>query len=325
MNCKHCQSEHVIKWGSYNGVPRYYCNDCHRKFKGDSALPGMRIPVEQVADALNRHYNGESLHAIARSIGQNTNTEVSDVAVYKWIDRFTNSALKMTRDLHPMVGNIWVADEMVVKVAGHNVWLFDVMDAKTRYLLATRWALSRTTHDAQSVMEEAAKVAGKHPKGVVTDRLSAYNDGIDLAFGGDTEHEQGSPFQSVASGKSTARIERLHGSIRSRTKVMRGLKDVSTAADFAEGWAFNYNYIRPHEALGNKTPAEAAGIKFPYRNWAEVVKHSGERVTVASAPVPHYEPPRVPSTRRTLGLFAKHSPMIGQRPPRITPKVGRLR
>lgn len=31
------------------------------------------------------------------------------------------------------------------------------------------------------------------------------------------------------------------------------------------------NYLRPHESLKGKTPAEVAGVKYPYRNWQDVV------------------------------------------------------
>ncbi|GEM_PF-5034618 len=30
--CKYCQSLNVIKWGKVNGIPRYWCKSCKRKF-----------------------------------------------------------------------------------------------------------------------------------------------------------------------------------------------------------------------------------------------------------------------------------------------------
>lgn len=39
--CKNCGSEAVLKYGSYKGVPRYYCKVCRRKFKADDNLSGM--------------------------------------------------------------------------------------------------------------------------------------------------------------------------------------------------------------------------------------------------------------------------------------------
>lgn len=34
-----------------------------------------------------------------------------------------------------------------------------------------------------------------------------------------------------------------------------------------------YNYLRPHTALNDKTPAEVAGVGFPYKNWADITRH----------------------------------------------------
>ena len=43
-------------------------------------------------------------------------------------------------------------------------------------------------------MEKATERADKTPKIVMTDKLAAYLDGIELAYGADAEHRQGSPF-----------------------------------------------------------------------------------------------------------------------------------
>ena len=61
--------------------------------------------------------------------------------------------------------------------------------------------------------------------------------------------------------------------LKQRTKVMRGLKNIETAHDFVNGWLVHYNYLRPHTALDDKTPAEVAGIDFPYKNWADITRH----------------------------------------------------
>jgi hypothetical protein len=119
-------------------------------------------------------------------------------------------------------------------------------------------------------MEAAARKAGKTPKYVITDRLAAYLDGIELAFGSETKHIPSKPFTVKES--STNVIERFHGTLKDRTKVMRGIKRVDSAKLFAEGWLVHYNFFRPHESLKGKPPAEAAGIDFPFKNWLDVVR-----------------------------------------------------
>ncbi len=43
---------------------------------------------------------------------------------------------------------------------------------------------------------------------------------------------------------------------------MRGLDTGKTAQELLDAMRIHYNFIRPHEAIGNQTPAEAAGINL---------------------------------------------------------------
>ena len=58
----------------------------------------------------------------------------------KWIDKYTELAIKNFRDCHPEMGDNWIADETVLRIGGQNVWMYDIIDEKTRFLLATRIA-----------------------------------------------------------------------------------------------------------------------------------------------------------------------------------------
>ncbi|HEY81763.1 MAG TPA: IS1 family transposase [Dehalococcoidia bacterium] len=72
--CKYCGSGHVVKFGTFRGVQRWWCKECQRKFVDNRALPGMKTPKEQVASALNMYYEGMSLNAIRRHYGRCTKT-----------------------------------------------------------------------------------------------------------------------------------------------------------------------------------------------------------------------------------------------------------
>jgi len=67
-------------------------------------------------------------------------------------------------------------------------------------------------------------------------------------------------------------IERLHWTIRERNKVQRGLKKEETP--IIEGLRIYYNFIRPHESLGGKTPAEVAGLDLglSQNKWLDLLK-----------------------------------------------------
>jgi hypothetical protein len=146
--------------------------------------------------------------------------------------------------------------------------MWDIIDANTRFLLASRVSFNRGAHDAQMLMEEAKRKAGKSPKTVTTDKLNAYLDGVELTFGSETEHKQSKPFTNAED--STNKIERWHSTLKERTKVMRGLKDIGSAIQFTDGFVVYYNFFRPHECLDGRTPAEAAGIDYTVKNWADL-------------------------------------------------------
>jgi len=271
--CKFCGGRHTRKYGFSKSIQAYFCNDCRRKFIGTDALAHGRVSPYFIANALHEFYGGMSFHEIEHNIDQQTSGDISHTAVIKWVNKYTNKAIRETKDLHPKVGDIWVADETYIKTDvkttdPKGVIFWDIIDADTRFLLASRITTTRSTQDAKQLMELAAKRANKTPKAVITDKLAAYIDGIELAFGSDARHRQGSPFNVE---HSTALIERFHNTLKSRTKVMRDLRDKSTLKRFTDGYLVHYNFFRRNMALGNKTPAEVAGLEYKNHSWSDVV------------------------------------------------------
>ena len=267
--CKFCGSRHIVRYGHWQNRQRWWCKDCKRKFADNDAPIGMKTPSVQIASALSMFYESMSLNAIRRNLEQTYNNYPSDSTVYGWITKYTKIAVSVAKDYTAQVGDIWIADETVLKIGGRNIWFWDIIDDKTRFLLASHISVNRTTPSARVLMESAERRAGKAPKTVITDKLQAYLDGIELAFGAETRHIQAKGFRVQP---NTNLIERFHGSLKARTKIMRGLKKRETATLIMNGWLVHYNFFRPHEGIGNITPAEKAGIKFPYKNWLDVVK-----------------------------------------------------
>jgi transposase-like protein len=149
-----------------------------------------------------------------------------------------------------------------------NGWFWDIIDAKTRFLVASGLSRSRTTKDAALLMNEAKRRADKSAKTMVTDKLAAYLDGVELVFGASTEHIKTKPLRAEV---NTNLIERFQGTLKDRTKAMCGLKGLASAGLITRGWLLHYNYLRPPEALKGKTPTKVAGVKYPHGNWHEVV------------------------------------------------------
>ncbi len=74
-------------------------------------------------------------------------------------------------------------------------------------------------------------------------------------------------------------MERANGEVRDRKKVMRGLKNKNTP--ILKGCQIYHNYMRPHEGLNGKTPAEACGIKVEGDNkWITLIQNASQRPIV---------------------------------------------
>jgi len=276
VNCKYCNSQNIIRFGSHkaaNGIEiqRYFCKDCKRKFVPDT-LPKMQTPMNQVSAAMRMYYGGMSLDAIQGCIEQEYKNRVAESTIYYWITRFSKQAIDLARDFKPEVGDVWIADETGIDIHGkqRDLWFWDIIDAKSRYLLASHISEARTTEDARTLIEKAVQRAGKFPRVIITDKLRAYIDGIDLSVGHDrVQHIRSKPFTTI---DSTNKIERFHGTFKDRTKVVRAFKNKDAARLLTEGWLIHYNFFKEHEALGNVPPAVKMGVTLPFRNWIDVVK-----------------------------------------------------
>ncbi len=269
IKCKFCGSTDIMKYGIRNGIQNYICKKCGRKFTAKDAPVGMRTPTEQIGASLNMFYDGLSLSDIARHLGETYDNPVNSSTVYRWIIRYTSEAIRTLEPLKAMVGNTWVVDETVIKVGGDNLWFWDVIDEDTRFLLASHLSKSRAIPDVMTVMHRARKRAGKSPRFIISDKLWAYVDGIERIFGADAKHIQS---QGMTADININLIERFHGTVKERTKVLRGFKTLESAELILDGFLIHYNFFRPHMTLRNKTPAEVAEIKAPCRNWTDVVR-----------------------------------------------------
>ena len=235
----------------------------------NKALPGKKVPPEVVGAALSMYYEGLSFGAIRRQLWQIYHIEPSRSAIYGWVAKYSKKADKLASKITPKVGKDWVVDETVLKIGGQNTWFWDIIDYDTRFLVASHLSNTRGTNDAEAVMRKAQARTEKPPQFIISDKLAAYLDGIERVFGADTWHLRSKGFAGMI---NTNLIERFHGTLKDRTKVMRGMKKRDTAKILLSGYLTHYNFFKPHSAHGDKTPAQAAGIRFPYRNWTDVVK-----------------------------------------------------
>lgn len=173
-NCKYCLSQNVRKYGKYKDTQLYYCNECRRKFTPNDSLFHEHTPASQISTALYDYYNGKSIKAIQGNLEQRPST----ATIFDWIVKYSDEAVKLTKDYHPKVGDTWICDETFIRVdkskarvtnpysksrSAKWVVFWDIIDADTRFLLASHCTTTRNTQDAKMLMEKAAAKAGKYP------------------------------------------------------------------------------------------------------------------------------------------------------------------
>jgi putative transposase len=137
------------------------------------------------------------------------------------------------------------------------------MDSKTRFWICSKLSQRHDIAAGVAVLQDMKKRAPL-PKAFVHDGLPTYDEAYTKELR-TTKNPRVQNIRSVSIRREglNANVERLNGIVRDREIVMRGLNKQETAQDLVDAMRIYYNFIRPHMALENKTPAETAGIKLP--------------------------------------------------------------
>jgi transposase-like protein len=243
-----CGSIRVVRFGHANGKQIFKCRDCGRKFR-EGLVKKAHYSAETITLTLDLYFSGLSTRKIARTLSDHFQLELDRSTVYRWIESFVPQISEYVNSLAPTLSETWQADELFVKMKGgeterqykqkNTAYLWNVMDRKTRFLLASRLSEKRSVVTATSAFREAIQNAGEsRPEKVFTDGHNSYKDGIEIAFGQDRPQH----IARAGMGKPHAnnnRVERLNGTLRERMKVQRGWKSMTTP--IAEGQRIAYN------------------------------------------------------------------------------------
>ena len=269
VNCPSCASEDVIKAGQQNDQQRFRCKSCQKIFRNNAKVPGHKFTYEQIGGAVRLYYSGVSYRQLAETFRDLYGIGLpSKRTLFEWVAKYTDKASFILKDTVAKTGDRWVADEMFVRVHGRWMYHWNVMDAKTRYLLASYLSPRRDLESAVKVLRMALAKAGHPPKWVVTDQAPSYPTAIRMVLPGAKHIESLGVDHPINNNMS----ERMQGTFRSREKTLRGMDSLESGRRFLNGFVITYNHIRDHSAIKARTPAEAAKIDVPITEWADVVR-----------------------------------------------------
>jgi putative transposase len=272
--CRRCGSEQVVKkavrHNQSGDIQRYLCRDCGYRFSFNIGFERMHATPQMITSAMQLYFSGESLRNTQKFLRMQ-GLEVSHVAILKWIRKYIGLMDAHLSKIVPQVSDTWRADELYVKVKGSMKYLFAVMDDETRFWIAQQVSNVKEGAYASRLFMEAKRVADKSPTMLITDALGSYAMAAKLDFP-KAEHVREIAFAGKIHNN---KMERMNGEVRDREKVMRGLKRADTP--ILKGAQIYHNYIREHEGLQGKTPAEAAGIEVKGENkWLTLIQNASK-------------------------------------------------
>ena len=274
--CVFCHSENIKKFGIRHNkagdIQRFLCGACGKTFSVNIGFERMKHNPRAITSAMQLYFSGESLRNTQDSL-KLLGVEVSYRTILNWIKKYTRLMQNYTESIVPNVGNTWRADEIYIKVRGNMKYLFSMMDDETRFWIAQEVAETKMQHDAKMLFFRAKRLMGKEPKVLITDGLPSYSVACEQVFE-NTKHVRKITFDGKVHNNN--KMERMNGEIRDREKTMRGLKQNRTP--ILKGYQIYHNFIRPHEALGGKTPSEVCGITIEGNDkWKTLIQNASEK------------------------------------------------
>jgi putative transposase len=274
--CQFCHSKAIKKFGirrnKSGDIQRFICEFCKRTFSINIGFEKMKHDPRGITTAMQLYFSGESLRSTMRSL-KLIGVQVSYVTVFYWIRKYMTLMNAYAEKIQPNVSDEWRGDEIYTKISGNMKYVFALMDDETRYRIAQEVAQTKQEHDATSLFTHAKEVAGKTPIRLTTDGLGSYANAYEKVFKSPQRHTEHIREITLAGKIHNQKMERQNGEFRDREKTMRGLK--IDDSPIITGFQVFHNFIRPHEALKGKTPAEACGIEIKGENkWKTLIENA---------------------------------------------------
>ena len=282
--CPNCRSYDVIKHGfnvfKNHKVQKYKCLSCKKYFCYENRLPKSEVSSEIVGLCFDLYLKGFSYRIIQQQIIEQFNIRVSHVTIYNWLQTYTKIIKKYTDKLKPKLSVVWQVDDTYIHFKSQKIsnnikemefWCWACIDTKTRFVLDMYLGLSHGRFDGMKHFHRIRSTIKQEPKVICTDGNPAYISCIRKYFP-NAKHIN---IKAITIEPSSSFIERFNGTIKNRTKIMRGFDEFDPCQTTLTAFQIYYNFLRPHMGLKGKTPAQEAGIDLNLKNrWVSLIRNS---------------------------------------------------
>jgi len=292
--CVYCKSNNNKKRGfrkteNRGKIQRYFCKNCKKSFVIDDGFFRMRNNPKKISLCLDLFYRGVSTRKIQEHLASFYPANSTNKTIYKWIIKYSKMISLYTNNLKLQVGKELQIDEVEYhrrishKKGSKGVskdWFIDSIDCKTRFMVASKYVGARSSKEIKSVLKTAKRKTGKQITIVTTDGFLAYPEVIKSVYGYNFRDRKTKVFHNKVNASRgdgfNIMVERMHNSLRQRTKTFRGFHgSIESANLILKGYSIFYNFITKHQSI-NKCPYElATDLKLKSENkWLELINLS---------------------------------------------------
>lgn len=251
-------------------IQRYQCKSCNKHFTIDDGFFRMRNTPQKISQSIDLFYRGVSTRKVQEHLAIFHPHNASNVSVYHWVVKYSRMISKFTNDLKLTVGSEVQVDEMEChRRKSHKAkrgidknWFIDSIDPETKFLISAEYSKTRNGKDIKAVVSRIKKKTGNQIQVVTTDALNTYPRIIKSVWGYNNKLGRHNVIHNKVNASKgegfNHPIERLHNSMRARTKVMRGFHgSINSANSVLKGFEIYYNFITKHQSI-NCSPYELA-------------------------------------------------------------------
>ncbi len=267
--CPNCSSSNVIKWCKRKTrnrglIQRYKCKSCNFYFTLDDGFYRMRNSPNKITQSIDLFYRGVSTRRVQEHLAIFHPHNASHMSVYRWVVKYAKMISKFTNKLKLNVGSEAQIDEIEFhRRKGHKKgqkgvdknWFIDSICPETKFMLSSEYAKTRNRRDVKAVTQRIKERTDEQIKIATTDGWNAYIKTIKSVFGYNNKLGRYNVFHNrvIVSEKNEVfnyPIERLHNSIKARTKTMRGFHgSINSANAIMKGFEIYYNFITKHQQI----------------------------------------------------------------------------
>lgn len=231
----------------------------------------MRSDPKVIVTALNLYYDGLSMRKVSEQVNKIFGESVSQSTIHYWIHKYATLTKEYVESLAPTLSGKYHHDETELKVNGDGRYFWQTLDEDTRFIVAHLLTADRTIENATQVFQQALRK--QRPKVLFTDGSYSYDEAFKKVYF--TRYKE-NRVQWVRRVGIRARqtnniVERSHSTLKTRSRVFRGLKNDKSSRELLDGYVINYNFCRKHSAI-KTVPSKKA--KLEIEGWNQLIRQA---------------------------------------------------